>query len=738
LLIFMAWLTVPSLVDAFLGCRSLSASPNALFQFATSHGCYRQDSVCGSFSTSTLSLLTNRFTTRMTRQKTTSRSGAAFTTSERGSGFVSGDHTVNVDVHFNDSSSGSDNQTVKPFGLYVHIPYCRQRCRYCDFAIVPIGDFGDKSGKTGTTESIADDKDSEDDDSSNLNGSISRLQQQSQREQGFRRMDDRYVSAIVAELKGLAASQAFKANGNRDKIPLRSIYFGGGTPSLAPIESIEKIMYEVCGIDNPMAPFRLLKQQQQQQQTQPSDFKETREKDIYTPKTEITMEMDPGTFDREYLSQLRDIGVNRVSLGVQSFDDDLLRAMGRTHRRADILQAVRDIAFVFGDYKTGEDDNNNDCWKDVNYSIDLISGCPGLTPAKWTETLQEATAGVYRKGAALMEATVNFTLPTTNQRQSLLLSSLPPPKHISVYDMQIEEGTVFGKWAEKAKQEADTKRKDSLLRNVPYDDAEDDDEDPSRRFTVKVPLEDSGVSRSRGSRKPNPGGKTNLEERVFRLPSEDDCAFMYKYAAGYLRAKNYEHYEVSSYAAFNDELVASNKNFENDSDRNYGSKTENTYAERDVSISKRSIHNQIYWEYNGQWFALGLGATSFIEKKSVARPREMSDYIEWVERGEERTPSDNNEDGHIGDEADDTDNDEDFLSDLLLKRLRTIDGLDLSWLEANHGSDIVDQVLEGAKLGLDLELAEHTDDNILRLKDPDGLLYSNFIISSIFAELGYI
>ena len=66
------------------------------------------------------------------------------------------------------------------------------------------------------------------------------------------------------------------------------------------------------------------------------------------------------------------------------------------------------------------------------------------------------------------------------------------------------------------------------------------------------------------------------------------------------------------------------------------------------------------------------------------------------------------------------DPDESFLPDLLLKRLRTIDGLDLSWLETNYGSETVKDVLEGAKLGLDLELAEHTDDNVLRLADPEG------------------
>lgn len=150
-------------------------------------------------------------------------------------------------------------------------------------------------------------------------------------------------------------------------------------------------------------------------------------------------------------------------------------------------------------------------------------------------------------------------------------------------------------------------------------------------------------------------------------------------------------------------------------------------------MSKRSRHNQLYWEYGGQWFAVGLGATSFVDKNLIARPREMNDYIEWVHCGDEDVSTINNNDDDKREES----SDEDLLSDLLLKRLRTIDGLDLSWLEDNYGSEIAKDVLEGAKLGLDLEMAEHTDDNILRLTDPEGLLYSNFIISSIYAELGY-
>lgn len=86
-------------------------------------------------------------------------------------------------------------------------------------------------------------------------------------------------------------------------------------------------------------------------------------------------------------------------------------------------------------------------------------------------------------------------------------------------------------------------------------------------------------------------------------------------------------------------------------------------------------------------------------------------------------------------------NDE-YLTDIIMKRLRTSDGLDLKWITDCFGPDITESIREGAQLALQLDLAEtitneQNKEEILRLKDPGGLLYSNYIISSIFAELGY-
>jgi len=428
----------------------------------------------------------------------------ANTVGEDNIGFISTSYDADTNVLFGNRSNKTDNNV----GLYIHIPYCRQRCRYCDFAIVPIGDHSTIS--TNTNRSIAididfDQKNRNDDEV--IGGDGIEL---GRRELGFRRMNDRYVSAIVTELKQIRLA----ANNGR-KVPLKSVYFGGGTPSLAPIESIEKILYHACAPDNPEAPFSL-----QQRQKDDNDTER-----IVAMATEITMEMDPGTFDRNHLSSLRALGINRISLGVQSFDDDLLCGMGRTHRQVDVLQAIRDIASVFGENQEDNYPNkNNTDYDKVNYSIDLISGCPGLTPAKWVETLEIATAGVQTIKAISTKKEIHedLTSTTKTKQRSLLLSSLPPPQHISVYDMQIEEGTVFGKWATKAKEEAANKSKGEE-QTISYRE-DDDDDDASRQFTVALPVNDQQP-------------KSNQQQRLLRLPTEDECAFMYKYAAGYLRAK---------------------------------------------------------------------------------------------------------------------------------------------------------------------------------------------------------
>lgn len=198
-------------------------------------------------------------------------------------------------------------------------------------------------------------------------------------------------------------------------------------------------------------------------------------------------------------------------------------------------------------------------------------------------------------------------------------------------------------------------------------------------------------------------GESPVPTNILRLPTEEESAFMYKYASGYLRSKGYEHYEVSSYAW----KAPENKN-----------------------VSFQSRHNQIYWSLEGSWFAFGLGATSFVDKSLRARPRTLFDYQRWVEQ-ETTTWS-----GSLQQPGDDVVSPVDQLMDTVLKRLRTAEGLSLDWVHQKYGDAHVNAILAGAQLSLDLNLARvDNSTNTLQLADPSGFLYSNSIISNIFVEL---
>ncbi|KAI2503247.1 elongator protein 3 [Fragilaria crotonensis] len=394
-------------------------------------------------------------------------------------------------------------------------------------------------------------------------------------------MDARYRNALLQEIDSLNNKDIDDENDNRT---LSSIYFGGGTPSLAPLETIQAILDAI-----------------------------RRRFHVDKDTVEITMEMDPGTFDEVQLRHLADIGVNRISLGVQALDDAVLEQIGRVHRVQDIHESIRMIRRVF----VGDNNNHNDDHEAPNFSIDLISGLPGVSLSAWANALEMAVYDLK-------------------------------PSHISIYDLQIEKGTVFGRW---------------------YDD---------EASIVKS----TSPPRTKG--------------RSF-LPSPDDCAYMYRYASGYLRNEGFEHYEISSYAR----------------------------------AGKRSRHNQVYWGYQTEWFAIGLGSTSYLNHHRCARPRAMSDYLEWVKQQSsepEWLRVANN------DPAIPASRDPERLADIVLTRLRTIDGLDLDWLQCAYGESVVDAVLKGAQLALDLGLA-NINNRILSLNDPKGFLFSNSILSNIFVEL---
>ena len=156
--------------------------------------------------------------------------------------------------------------------------------------------------------------------------------------------------------------------------PLSTVYIGGGTPSLLSATQAARLL-------------ALLKH-----------------RFGLAPGAEITMELDPADGCAERLEGYQAAGVNRISLGVQSFDDSLLAATGRRHSR-------RDIEITVALLKNREGLSH--------WSLDLISGLPGLTPALW-------------------EITLNTAL------------SLAPP-HVSLYDLTIGEGTVFDRWLEQGR-----------------------------------------------------------------------------------------------------------------------------------------------------------------------------------------------------------------------------------------------------------------------------------------------
>ena len=492
-------------------------------------------------------------------------------------------------------------------GLYVHIPYCRRRCRYCDFAIVPIGSAAAAAIETDDPSAST----------SSAGGSST-----SKANDGFHKMDDAYRESLLAELD-LIRRTTPNVGG---RIPLRSIYFGGGTPSLAPTSTLRSILSAIIECDD--GPFCL-----------PEDGN----------GIEITIEMDPGTFTEDMLRELRDAGFNRISLGAQSFDDVILESIGRVHRRKDVLESIEMIDRVFGDMRQDDSHGGSSSTSapSFTYSLDLISGLPGLSLAKWAETLETA------------------------------MNLNPRPDHLSLYDLQVEEGTVFGQW---------------------YGSERDEEDGEERKNNV--------FTQTRSP--PTINVETGSEVKALpSLPSAVDCAYMYRYASGYLRAKGYEHYEISSYA----------------------------------QPGRRSKHNQIYWEVGSTWYAIGLGATSSVGGNRFARPRTMADYIEWVLDQKEKVETEKEIPSWLEAGEDDAE-EEGLLTDVIMTKLRTREGLDLNWIRNENilGQSKADAVLRGAELALDMDLAkrEQYDDNnydYLRLEDPDGFLFSNNIISQIFVEL---
>ncbi|HJT57418.1 MAG TPA: radical SAM family heme chaperone HemW [Ktedonobacteraceae bacterium] len=174
-----------------------------------------------------------------------------------------------------------------------------------------------------------------------------------------------YVRALLTEI-GLAGSMARREDGTPRRT--RTIFFGGGTPSLLTVGQVTRLLdacRQVFAVDS---------------------------------DAEITLEANPGTLSAGQLVDLRAAGVNRLSMGAQSFDAELLKTLGRIHTPEEIVQALRNArAAGF-----------------TSINLDFMFGLPGQTMRHWRETLDSALS--------------------------------LHPEHLSLYSLIIEEGTPFYTW----------------------------------------------------------------------------------------------------------------------------------------------------------------------------------------------------------------------------------------------------------------------------------------------------
>lgn len=230
------------------------------------------------------------------------------------------------------------NAIREPTAAYIHLPFCAQRCAYCAFTVLVSG-----------------------------RDALPTLEQPHPPLASH----TAYVDTLCREITSfftIRAQRAIDTNGTRPiPSPIRTVYLGGGTPSLLHPDLLKRVLETL------------------------------RTHVAFADNVEITCEMDPATFTQSSANAYADVGVNRASIGAQSFNDAILQTCRRVHRAADIdlaVQAVRNAGIT-------------------NVSLDLISGLPGLSESLWTDTLQKAVA--------------------------------LQPEHVSVYDLALESGTLFAK-----------------------------------------------------------------------------------------------------------------------------------------------------------------------------------------------------------------------------------------------------------------------------------------------------
>ena len=228
-------------------------------------------------------------------------------------------------------------KTIRPLGLYLHIPFCKAKCAYCDFYSLPRSE----------------------------------------------EKMDAYVAALTANLTETAPMAAGHT--------VDTVYFGGGTPSYLGAERITQLLQTV------KKHYRVAKD------------------------AEITLEANPDSlFDWKALRALRRLGLNRISLGVQSSDDAVLRSLGRIHTWQQVVEAADAVRRA----------------KIPDLSLDLIYGLPDQTAEQWEKTLSDAVS----------------------------LS----PDHISCYGLKLEEGTPLWQRRDSLTLPDDEMQADMYLFTVEY------------------------------------------------------------------------------------------------------------------------------------------------------------------------------------------------------------------------------------------------------------------------------
>jgi oxygen-independent coproporphyrinogen III oxidase len=221
---------------------------------------------------------------------------------------------------------------METVSAYIHIPFCTHRCGYCDFNTYA----------------------------------------------GLEALIPSYAQAVCKEILILST-------GDNQPLPIGTIYFGGGTPSLLPPADLEIILSSLYNH------FRV------------------------TESIEISLEANPGTVSKTYLKQINSMGVNRISLGMQSSNDDELALLGRQHSHIDVLNAV--------DWSRAAGINN--------LNLDLIYGLPNQGLKSWMDTL-EAALCLHPQHLSLYALTIEEKTPIYNKVKSGIF---PEPDQDLVADM---------------------------------------------------------------------------------------------------------------------------------------------------------------------------------------------------------------------------------------------------------------------------------------------------------------